>query len=207
MENIAKALVKAQLELKNPEQNKEGYGYKYSDLASLIDLTKPVLQKNGLAITQLACDDGNGRVGVETILMHESGESLKSTLTLPIPEMKGNTATQQAGAAITYARRYAYSAILNITSEEDTDASNKKSASSKASTKSNGSESNTTKVVDADQPGTKLCEQHNVEMKARNGKYGLFHSHAQQDPAGNWEYCNGQGFPSEQAMYEEEGPH
>lgn len=122
MKNIAMALVKAQTELLNPDKNQSGYGYKYADLASILDQTKPVLAKHGLAISQLATDDGNGRVGVKTILIHESGEMLESNLTLPIPEMKGTTTTQAAGAAITYARRYAISAILNIAADEDTDA-------------------------------------------------------------------------------------
>lgn len=128
MKNIAMALVKAQTELKNPDKNQQGHGYRYADLASILDQTKPVLSKNGLAISQLATDDGNGRVGVKTILLHESGEMLESNLTLPIPEMltrdgkKMMTDTQAAGAAITYARRYAISAILNIAADEDTDA-------------------------------------------------------------------------------------
>lgn len=123
--NLASALVKAQVELHNPDRNQTGYGYKYADLASILEQTKPVLKKHGLSITQLATDDGNGRVGVTTILMHESGEYVQSNLTLPIPEMKGANKTQAAGAAITYARRYAISAILNIAADEDTDASNR----------------------------------------------------------------------------------
>ena len=42
------ALVKAQVELKNPPKNKEGYGYKYATLDSIIEQTKPILQKYGL---------------------------------------------------------------------------------------------------------------------------------------------------------------
>lgn len=149
MKNIAMALINAQEELKNPEQNKKGYGYKYADLPSLIDQTKPVLKKYGLAISQLAMDDSNGRVGVKTILLHESGETLESTLTLPIPEMKGNSATQQAGAAITYARRYAYSALLNLASEEDTDATKKASANNNANAQTSSNRKYTTNSKDA----------------------------------------------------------
>lgn len=138
MENLAKALVAAQTELQNPDKNHQGYGYKYADLSSIIDQTKPVLQKYGLAVVQLAKDNGNGRVGVKTILIHESGESIKSTLTLPIPDMKGTTATQAAGAAITYARRYAISAILNISADEDTDASGKTVAKTQTTRSSSG---------------------------------------------------------------------
>lgn len=82
----------------------------------------------------------------------------------------------------------------------------RKSASSKAST--NQQQKEDTTIVSDDQPGPKLCEKHNVEMKPKNGQYGWFHSHARQDSNGNWEYCNdGKGYPSEQKKYEEHGPH
>lgn len=121
--NLATALVEVQDELNNTSKDTQGYGYKYTELSTILEQVKPILKKHGLAITQLPLDDGNGRVGVRTILMHKSGEMLESTLTLPIPDMKGTTQTQAAGAAITYARRYSVSAMLNISSEEDTDAS------------------------------------------------------------------------------------
>lgn len=123
IQNIATALIKAQTELTNPKKDQQGYGYKYADLSSILDLVKPILQKHGLAITQTSSDDGNGKVGVTTTLMHESGEFISDTLRLPIPEMKGTTSTQAAGAALTYARRYAISSALNIAADEDTDAS------------------------------------------------------------------------------------
>lgn len=189
MKNIATALISAQEDLKNPDQNKQGYGYKYADLASILDQVKPVLAKHKLAITQLACDDGNGRVGVETILMHESGETFTSKLTLPIPDMKGNTATQQAGAAITYARRYAISAILNITSDEDTDA--KGDAANTAPKKNNNSE--VTTVVPVDQPEPGFCEQHNCEMPAKYSekKSKWYWCHRNPDDGA---YCFGKGY-------------
>lgn len=135
--NLTKALIEAQLELQNPDKNTQGYGYKYADLASILDLVKPVLKKYHLAISQLAGDDGNGKVGVTTILMHESGEYLSSTLYLPIPDMASANSTQRAGASITYARRYSLSAILNISADEDTDGTTDKpkaKASAKKST-------------------------------------------------------------------------
>jgi len=131
VQNIATALIKAQTELANPSKNQQGYGYKYADLSSILDQVKPVLQKHGLAITQTSSDDGNGKVGVTTTLLHESGEFISDTLRLPIPEMKGTTSTQAAGAALTYARRYALSSILNIAADEDTDAATNEKAPQK----------------------------------------------------------------------------
>jgi hypothetical protein len=115
------ALVKAQVELKNPPKNKEGYGYKYATLDSIIEQTKPILQKYGLCVVQTLTGDGI-KVGVNTLLVHESGESISETLWLPATDMKGVNAVQAIGASITYGRRYAISAILGISADDDTDA-------------------------------------------------------------------------------------
>lgn len=123
---LAKAFVAAQVDLKNPNKDQQGYGYKYADLSSIIDSVKPTLKKNGLSIVQLV-KDKEAKVGVETILLHESGQYISTTLYLDPPTMKGTSATQNAGAALTYARRYSLSAILNINADEDTDARNKTS--------------------------------------------------------------------------------
>jgi hypothetical protein len=183
MKNIAMALVKAQTELKNPDKNQQGHGYRYADLASILDQTKPVLSKNGLAISQLATDDGNGRVGVKTILLHESGEMLESNLTLPIPEMltrdgkKMMTDTQAAGAAITYARRYAISAILNIAADEDTDAAGaqKKPSVDRTNGFSTSQPANSNGKITTKQMGYigKLIDQSNSDRARINEAYGV----------------------------------
>lgn len=121
---LAQAVIACQCQLKNPDKDKQGYGYKYADLSSILDQVKPVLEKNNLAVIQTAEHD-NQSIGVTTTLIHASGQYIQSTLCLPIPDMKGTTITQAAGAAITYARRYAISAILNIAADEDTDAASK----------------------------------------------------------------------------------
>lgn len=116
-----KDLVAVQTELKNPQKNKQGYGYNYTTLDSLIDLTKPILQKHNLAIIQTLTGDGQ-KVGINTMLIHSSGESISETLWLPPTEMKNMNAVQAIGSSITYGRRYGISAILGISSEDDTDA-------------------------------------------------------------------------------------
>lgn len=124
MENKQKlfsALVKAQLELKNPPKNKDGYNYKYASLDRIIDLTKPVLAKHGLCVVQ-TLSSGEATVGITTMIIHESGESISDTLMLPATEMKGTNSVQALGASITYGRRYGLCAILGISADDDTDA-------------------------------------------------------------------------------------
>jgi ERF superfamily len=114
----------------------------YTDLATLIKATRPVLAKHGLVVIQ-APQAANKGVRVTTMLMHSSGEWIASDLELPAKVSKPKKAkpngeydeegvsepsnqelrpdAQALGSAITYARRYSYQAILNIAGEEDDD--------------------------------------------------------------------------------------
>jgi hypothetical protein len=93
--------------------NNPFYKSKYADLATIIDKTKGELSKNGLSITQLVMGET-----IATILMHESGEWIRSDISIKAIKPE----PQAQGSAITYARRYALSAILNVASEDDDDA-------------------------------------------------------------------------------------
>ena len=112
---LAKALVAFQSEMKTVgfDANNPFFKSKYATLSALVETSKPVLAKNGLAVSQLT--EGEG--GITTILMHTSGEYLFSTLTLK----PSKDDPQGRGSAITYARRYAYAAILGLVSDEDDD--------------------------------------------------------------------------------------
>jgi len=72
-------------------------------------------------VMQFACSDTAGRVGVRTRLMHSSGEFLEETIYLDVSEEKGKSRAQVAGSIITYLRRYAQSALLNLYADEDAD--------------------------------------------------------------------------------------
>ncbi len=121
MTKLYTALIKVQTELKNPDKNREGYGYKYADLASIINDTKVILKKHDLGVSQLVRSKGE-MVGVETVLFHVSGEEIRSKIYLPITTQKNLSHAQAAGSTITYLRRYCLSAILGIAADEDTDA-------------------------------------------------------------------------------------
>ena len=123
MENIAKALIKVQGELKAVPKDAKGYNYRYQTLDDILNMARPILTKNGLAlIQQVTTPEHLGHVAIKTMLLHESGEHIEDTAVIPIPQGKGMNEAQQAGSAITYLRRYSISALLGIVSEEDTDA-------------------------------------------------------------------------------------
>jgi hypothetical protein len=87
--------------------------FKFCSLPHLIRFTQPYLHAWGLAVIQPLLDDG-----VQTILMHESGEyvSVKATQILP-PKVQSNIQLQ-VGATTTL-RRKAYAAILGIAADDD----------------------------------------------------------------------------------------
>lgn len=122
IKELAFALSKAQAEMPPAEMNAINpfLKNKYADLGSVIKTAKPILAKYGLSVSQLPVSNGE-MIGVTTILMHDSGEWIESTLTLSIGEEKGKSSAQVAGSIISYLRRYSLSSILGMYSDEDTD--------------------------------------------------------------------------------------
>lgn len=115
---LALALSKAQAQIENVSKDKQAYGYKYADLASCLEAIKKPLSDNGLAVSQLVSVDGDKQMLI-TMLLHSSGQWLKSILNIESVVMKQCNSLQQIGAGITYARRYALSAIIGLTQEDD----------------------------------------------------------------------------------------
>jgi hypothetical protein len=91
---------------------------KFTSLDSLIAATRPILNDAGLAITQFPALSETGHPVLRTTLTHgPTGQELSFETPLYV-----TTQTEQGhGRAITYARRYAWAALLGIASEEDTD--------------------------------------------------------------------------------------
>ena len=119
---LASALSKAQAEMpaikfdsKNPFLKND-----YASLGAIIAGARPVLAKHGLSVSQLTFGE-DGVAGVETVLMHASGEWISQSISMPIGEEKGKSSAQVAGSIITYLRRYSLASILGIYSDEDGD--------------------------------------------------------------------------------------
>jgi hypothetical protein len=116
--DLAAALVAAQAEMPPVEPNATNphFGSKFVSLDHLIAKTRPVLNKHGLAILQKPTQV-DGQPALETTLIHKNGETVTETMPLILagPDM------QKLGAALTYARRYAWAALLGIAAETDDD--------------------------------------------------------------------------------------
>lgn len=112
------ALVAALSELTNLAKDKVNPHFKsrFTSLDAILDATRPVLAKHGLALSQEPVFE-NGMAGVVTRIIHTSGESRESKLILPLRDQSA----QGVGSAISYARRYSAAAVLGIASDEDDD--------------------------------------------------------------------------------------
>lgn len=122
---LAEALAKAQLKFAPVLKDSENpyYKSKYADLATVIEATRKHLAAEGISVLQMPHANFNGNaenatLTVTTLMAHTSGEWISSDLTLPAM-MKERVDSQSVGSAITYARRYALSAMTGVAQEDD----------------------------------------------------------------------------------------
>tara|TARA_R110000851_G_scaffold167404_7_gene312993 strand:- start:2700 stop:3344 length:645 start_codon:yes stop_codon:yes gene_type:complete len=111
--NLALALNLAQQQMGGAVKDSTNPFFKssYADLASVIKAVKDPLCANGLSYVQfpITSAGGNG-IGVETVLMHKSGEWVSNEFTMPMVKSD----PQAAGACLSYARRYGLSSVLGL---------------------------------------------------------------------------------------------
>ena len=120
---LALALSKAQGECENGSKDKQGFNYKYMTLPNLIDIIRPTLVKNELAIIQSheLVKGPHATVVTHTTIIHGSGEWHKSSIEVMIHAMPQLSGAQMEGVSATYGRRYALQALMLIAAEDDTD--------------------------------------------------------------------------------------
>jgi len=119
MENkqIFAALVKAQKAFGPALKDKTNPAFrsKYADLGACIEAVIDALNAAGIALIQRQ-HPHDGGVCVETVFLHESGESYSAGM-LTVPASKQDP--QGYGSALTYARRYSLMAACGIAPEDD----------------------------------------------------------------------------------------
>jgi len=116
IDKLASALSKAQSEMKGAEKKSINpfFNSGYADLHTVIESSFPHLTKNGLSVIQ-GNESRPGEFFVTTMLLHESGQWIKSKLKMPIEKVTA----QSIGSTITYGRRYGLSAITGIAQYDD----------------------------------------------------------------------------------------
>lgn len=121
MKHLFKALANFQHEVPTIHKGTKGYGYSYADLPTIYNVINPILDKNGLGVTQLLNSDELGDY-IQTIVFHsESGETIESKTRIPKVTLKGMNEYQGFGSGVTYYRRYAISCALGLVTDVDND--------------------------------------------------------------------------------------
>ena len=117
MKQIAGALLKAKQAFGPALKSKTNPAFrsKYADLAACLDAVDQPCLDNGIVLYQETFEDATG-VTVETVFMHESGESLRCGK-LHVPASKQDP--QGYGSALSYARRYSLMTACGIAAEDD----------------------------------------------------------------------------------------
>jgi hypothetical protein len=117
MKQISTALVKAQKAFAPALKNAYNphFKNKYADLAACVEAVVDALNANGIALVQKTRECVGG-VMVETIFIHESGETLDCGV-LHFPVTKNDPPAYMS--ALTYARRGSLMAACGIAPEDD----------------------------------------------------------------------------------------
>lgn len=89
----------------------------YADLAQCHRASETALANEELSVVQLMSHDTDGTLQLITQLIHGSGQWIEST----VPLAAGAKDPQRLSAAVTYARRMAYCALVGLAADDDDD--------------------------------------------------------------------------------------
>lgn len=120
IQNLSKAMAEFQKSIKQPlkDANNPFFKSQYVPLENVVEAITETGSPLGISFMQFASSDETGSIEVATLVMHSTGEYIE----FPPVRMKPESNKPQAvGSAITYAKRYALSAIFGITSDKDDD--------------------------------------------------------------------------------------
>lgn len=117
---LNKALANFHKEVKQPmkDANNPFFKSKYVPLENVVEAIDDVAPKFGLTYSQYPVTTDDGKVGISTVLLHESGEFIEYP---PATTKPDKNTPQGVGSALTYMRRYSLSAVFGITSDQDDD--------------------------------------------------------------------------------------
>lgn len=122
-EAFASAFSEMQGDLPEIEERGKGHGnITYARWEDVNDAIRPVLSRHGFGLsfkTGRAAD----KITVTGILTHREGHSEETTIELPADQSGSKNAVQAVGSSTSYGKRYAATALLNLTSRlrEDAD--------------------------------------------------------------------------------------
>lgn len=115
--NISKALLEAQKKMGAVSKDAKNPFFKssYATLNNVREAVMPALNESGITLLQPTVSL-DGKVYVETILLHESGEFISGETEAVLAKVND---PQSLGSAISYARRYGLMSTLGLAAEDD----------------------------------------------------------------------------------------
>ena len=125
VKEVFTAFAQAQAKFPSIAKEKQGYGYKYAELSSVLSSTLPILAEFELHFTQYTTRKNI----LHTRIGHSSGEYFESQYEMPFPtpeefsakNTKKTSYMQELGTIRTYTRRYEALALLGLQPDDDTD--------------------------------------------------------------------------------------
>lgn len=113
---LSQALLKAQKNIGAATKGAANpfFKSKYADLGSVMEACKSALNDEGITVLQPVQSTDSGDF-VETLLLHESGEYISSSMKLVLSKQD----MQAYGSAVSYARRYSLQSLVFIPAEDD----------------------------------------------------------------------------------------
>jgi hypothetical protein len=133
--NLYSALlgVKAEIRTLPKDAVNPHFKSKYTPLDTIVEHVEPILTKHGLVWITKPCRDSTGSPALAYRLAHaESGQTEDGEM----PLLLSKNDPQGQGSAITYARRYALCAVLNLVADVDDDGEATRTAAASRSPRS-----------------------------------------------------------------------
>lgn len=119
--SLADALARFQESCPRVHKGKKGGQGNYAPFDAVMEVAKPHLGANGLSVS-FDTEATEGGVIATCHVMHRDGARFSRKASVPIDTAGRMNVAQQMGSAISYAKRYAMTAALNIvTTDEDDD--------------------------------------------------------------------------------------
>jgi hypothetical protein len=113
----------AEMQCDIPSIAERGTGHNkmtYATLEDIVDVTRPVLKQHGFAVS-FKVEHHQGGVNVTGVLMHRDGHREETTILLPSDTSGNKNGVQAVGSTISYGKRYALCALLNIVTRGEDD--------------------------------------------------------------------------------------
>lgn len=117
IKELAAALAKAQGELDKAKKSSKNPHFRsnYANLEEVWDACREHLSANGLSVIQSVGQSEDHKPNLTTMLLHNSGEFLENTVTLPTVK----PGPQEVGSCLTYMKRYCLAAMVGVADSDD----------------------------------------------------------------------------------------